>query len=178
MGQRKKAYAHNMNTKKEVHVIFAHVPTPGSYLPPKAKLYSTSRKNVPMVYPMNIHNQCIVDVILYSPDGRNSSVLKALIDTGTYHSFVSFHKVDESIMKTGEKGSYQPFGGDSKEFDFYKCRMSIPSMFTEAEFTFGKTIPPFENIDIVMGSHFLSNFIFKYNYPKKGEFSLEPLHAE
>ena len=117
--------------------------------------------------------QCILQVTLSISDGRRSKPLKALIDTGSYYNHVSAGYIDPDLQPIG-KASFQTLGGKVEENDKYECFIEMPELKIGGKFEFLRNIYLFHGIDVLLGTHFLYSFNFKYNCPSHGEFSIEP----
>ncbi len=137
---------------------------------------ATPEENIPVLLgDLNADNQCVLNVSLLADDGRKSRPLKAIIDTGSAYSFVSPSAVDPSLAPSGKTFKFKPIGGLPQSSDVYNCRMVIHSLNTAVDFEFLVNKDLFNDIDIIIGSIVLANFVFKYNYPIEGSFYLAPL---
>lgn len=74
---------------------------------------------------------------------------------------------------SSDLAKYRPLTAtESVSSKMYKFKLELPECVLEVECPSGNLG---EDIDFVMGTQFLSQFNFQYNYPKEGEFIIELL---
>jgi hypothetical protein len=129
-----------------------------------------------LVFDIDNNGQCILHIQLHR-DGKKSSLLRALIDTGSFYNLANPGTAGIELVDTGEESKILFIGGKHVENRIYACEIYIPSLKIGGKFTFCAF--PHETyetgFDAILGTSFLNNFMFQYNYPEHSKFSIEPV---
>jgi hypothetical protein len=99
----------------------------------------------------------------------------ALIDTGTYLNFV-FDSFGDTCAGTGKYVDYSILGNSGKE-EIRKCKIEIAELNWGEDFYFVKPSFSISGLTVLLGTAFLEAYVFCFNSPKKGMFSLNRLSA-
>ncbi|MEJ7737430.1 MAG: hypothetical protein WKF97_08390 [Chitinophagaceae bacterium] len=170
---------------KKIHNIFTHVPIGDRFVSNRIKLLHFNNMEIlKLTGGLNSNRQCIIEVKLISPFNYmlSTRTAKAIIDTGSYYNLIRRSIIIlDHVRNENKTVNFAPVGDKIEAGELYSCNLLIPSLSTNAvipEFAFIASEGIFEGIDIILGADFLRNFIFKYNYPKEGEFYLEFINLE
>lgn len=106
------------------------------------------------------NTQPVIEIVLINKFGGISKPVKAILDTGSYYSFVSSHWIDETFVKTGKELPYQVIDGNKGTGEEYQCRIAIPLLSDKTSFDFYFLVKNtvYDHFDVIIGSRFLSDF--------------------
>lgn len=155
-----------------VHSIFANIPLEGSFRPPLQVPIPLNKRYKELVESLNINGQCVIDGVIRTVDRLKSLEVRALIDTGSYYSFIDPALINQNFTPNKERVSFAVMGGDRVEqseiypllFEISKLDIAIPTDFVASH--------SFPDFHIILGTSALSCLEFKYNFPEKGKFYL------
>jgi predicted aspartyl protease len=152
----------------EKHTIFAHIPI-GEIEPYQKPILMCNQE-----FKLNIHKQIILTSYLLGKSGKAIIYVKTLIDTGSFYNVCSKRILEEiNPLDTEKTIKYQPLSGVEVFKKVYYANILIPNVLNEyTPFEFSIEDSVFNDIDMIIGTQFLSNFELNYNSPK-GEYSLK-----